>query len=50
MITWALTTEFKEKDDAKAADNFSKAKDIDPTDKQAMDYFKRKGAAVKANK
>ncbi|MDB5145684.1 MAG: tetratricopeptide repeat protein [Mucilaginibacter sp.] len=34
--------EFKEKDDAKAADNFNKAKEIDPTNKQALDYFKRK--------
>ncbi len=34
--------EFKEKDDAKAAENFNKAKEIDPTDKQALDYFKRK--------
>ena len=35
--------EFKEKDDAKAAENFNKAKDIDPANKQAADYFKRKG-------
>jgi tetratricopeptide (TPR) repeat protein len=34
--------EFKEKDDAKASENFSKAKEIDPTNKQALDYFKRK--------
>ena len=34
--------EFKEKDDAKAAENFGKVKDIDPTNKQALDYFKRK--------
>jgi hypothetical protein len=35
--------EFKEKDDAKAGENFGKARDITPTDKQALDYFKRKG-------
>jgi len=35
--------EFKEKDDAKAAENFGKARDIDPANKQALDYFKRKG-------
>jgi tetratricopeptide (TPR) repeat protein len=35
--------EFKEKDDAKAAENFGKAKDVDPANKQALDYFKRKG-------
>jgi tetratricopeptide (TPR) repeat protein len=34
--------EFKEKDDTKAAENFNKAKEIDPTNKQAADYFKRK--------
>lgn len=37
--------EFKEKDQTKAADNFSKARDLDPTDKQAAEYFKRKGGA-----
>jgi len=35
--------EYKEKDEAKAAENFGKARDTDPTDKQALDYFKRKG-------
>ena len=40
--------EFKEKDDAKAAENFGKARDIDPTNKQALDYFKRKGGAGKS--
>jgi len=35
--------EYKEKDQAKAAENFGKAKDADPTNKQALDYFKRKG-------
>ena len=34
--------EFKEKDEAKAAENFGKAKDVDPANKQALDYFKRK--------
>jgi tetratricopeptide (TPR) repeat protein len=34
--------EFKEKDEAKAAENFGKAKEIDPTNKPALDYFKRK--------
>jgi tetratricopeptide (TPR) repeat protein len=35
--------EFKEKDEAKAAENFGKARDLVPTDKPALDYFKRKG-------
>jgi tetratricopeptide (TPR) repeat protein len=34
--------EYKEKDQAKAAENFTKAKEADPTNKQALDYFKRK--------
>jgi len=34
--------EFKEKDEAKAAENFGKARDLVPTDKPALDYFKRK--------
>ena len=33
---------YKEKNDAKAAENFGKAKDLDPTNKQALDYFKKK--------
>ena len=37
--------EFKEKDDAKAADNYGKARDLDPNNKGALDYFKRKGGA-----
>ncbi|MBS1501355.1 MAG: hypothetical protein JST32_04795, partial [Bacteroidetes bacterium] len=37
--------EFKEKDDTKAADNFGKARDLDPTNQQALDYFKKKGGA-----
>ncbi|HVW15050.1 MAG TPA: hypothetical protein VHB54_14540 [Mucilaginibacter sp.] len=35
--------EYKEKDDAKAAENFGKARDLDPTNQQALDYFKKKG-------
>ncbi|MBS1521430.1 MAG: hypothetical protein JST50_10565 [Bacteroidetes bacterium] len=35
--------ELKEKDEAKAADYFGKARDLNPTDRQALDYFKRKG-------
>ncbi|HVV54416.1 MAG TPA: hypothetical protein VHC47_03775, partial [Mucilaginibacter sp.] len=34
--------EYKEKDDAKAAENFGKARDLDPTNQQALDYFKKK--------
>ncbi|MFB9842120.1 tetratricopeptide repeat protein [Mucilaginibacter ginsenosidivorans] len=37
--------EFKEKDQAKAAENYTKAKELDPTNKQAAEYFKRKGGA-----
>jgi len=37
--------EFKEKDDAKAGDYYGKAKDLDPANKAALDYFKRKGGA-----
>jgi tetratricopeptide (TPR) repeat protein len=37
--------EFKEKDQAKAAENYGKAHDLDPTDKQAAEYLKRKGGA-----
>jgi tetratricopeptide (TPR) repeat protein len=35
--------EFKEKDDAKASDNYNKALAIDPTNAQALDYNKKKG-------
>jgi Tfp pilus assembly protein PilF len=35
--------DFKEKDEAKAADYFGKARDLNPADRQALDYFKRKG-------
>jgi tetratricopeptide (TPR) repeat protein len=34
--------EYKEKDQAKAAENFGKARDADPTNQQALEYFKRK--------
>ena len=37
--------EFKEKDDAKANENFTKAREYDPTNKQALNYFQRKGGA-----
>jgi len=35
--------DLKEKDETKAADYFGKARDLNPTDRQALDYFKRKG-------
>ena len=35
--------QYKEKNEAKAAENYGKARDIDPTNKQALDYFKKKG-------
>jgi tetratricopeptide (TPR) repeat protein len=37
--------EFKEKDEAKAAENFTKAKEYDPTNKAALNYFQRKSGA-----
>jgi tetratricopeptide (TPR) repeat protein len=40
--------EFKEKDDAKASENFSKARENDPNNKQALEYFKRKGGGSKS--
>jgi tetratricopeptide (TPR) repeat protein len=40
--------EFKEKDDTKAAENYSKARENDPTNKRAAAYFSRKGGAVKS--
>lgn len=40
--------EFKEKDDAKAGENFTKARENDPTNKQAVAYFARKGGASKS--
>ncbi|RYY08019.1 MAG: tetratricopeptide repeat protein [Sphingobacteriaceae bacterium] len=40
--------QYKEKDDAKAAENFSKAKENDPTNKQVTAYFaKKSGGAAK---
>lgn len=35
--------EYKEKDQAKAAENYNKAKEQDPTNKPALDYLKRHG-------
>ena len=35
--------EYKEKDAAKASENFTKARENDPTNKQAIAYFSRKG-------
>lgn len=40
--------EYKEKDDAKAAENYTKARENDPTNKQALNYFQRKGGAGKS--
>jgi Tfp pilus assembly protein PilF len=40
--------EFKEKDDAKATENFTKARESDPTNKQAVAFFQRKGGAGKS--
>jgi Tfp pilus assembly protein PilF len=40
--------EFKEKDDAKAAENYTKAREYDPANKQAAAYFSRKGGAGKS--
>ena len=40
--------EFKEKDETKAADYFGKAKAVDPTDKQALEYFKKKSGTGKS--
>ncbi|MGF7041253.1 tetratricopeptide repeat protein [Mucilaginibacter lappiensis] len=40
--------EFKEKDDAKAAENYTKAREADPTNKQVLAYFARKGGAGKS--
>ncbi|TFF33681.1 tetratricopeptide repeat protein [Mucilaginibacter psychrotolerans] len=39
--------EFKEKDDAKAAENFTKAKEYDPANKAAANYFQRKAQGAK---
>ncbi|QEM05477.1 hypothetical protein DIU31_018865 [Mucilaginibacter rubeus] len=40
--------EYKEKDDAKATENFTKARENDPTNKQAVAFFQRKGGAGKS--
>jgi tetratricopeptide (TPR) repeat protein len=40
--------EYKEKDQAKAAEYFGKAREVDPNNKQALDYFKRKGGSSKS--
>jgi Tfp pilus assembly protein PilF len=40
--------EFKEKDEAKATENYTKAKENDPANKQAAAYFSRKGGAGKS--
>ncbi|PAW92910.1 hypothetical protein CKK33_05160 [Mucilaginibacter sp. MD40] len=37
--------EFKEKDTAKATDYFTKARDMDPTNKQVVSFFAKKGGA-----
>lgn len=37
--------EFKEKDDAKAAENYTKAREYDPANRSATAYFARKGGA-----
>lgn len=37
--------EYKEKDAAKASENFTKARESDPTNKQAIAYFSKKGGA-----
>ncbi|WP_238989354.1 tetratricopeptide repeat protein [Mucilaginibacter terrigena] len=39
--------EFKEKDDAKAAENYGKAREYDPTNKTAVAYFSRKTGGTK---
>ncbi|MGN8072270.1 tetratricopeptide repeat protein [Mucilaginibacter sp. 22184] len=40
--------EFKAKDDAKATENYTKAREADPTNKQAAAFFARKGGAGKS--
>ncbi|MEO3403843.1 hypothetical protein AAFN85_08055 [Mucilaginibacter sp. CAU 1740] len=39
--------EFKEKDDAKASENYTKARENDPTNRQALNYFQRKSGGGK---
>ena len=36
--------QYKEKDDAKALENYTKAKEMDPTDKRVVYYFAKRGA------
>lgn len=36
---------YKEKDNAKATENFTKAKELDPTNKQVLAFFSKKGGA-----
>ena len=40
--------EYKEKDAAKATENYTKARENDPTNRPALDYFKRKGGGAAA--
>jgi len=42
--------EYKEKDAAKASENYTKAREADPTNRPALDYFKRKGGAAAKGK
>lgn len=42
--------EYKEKDAAKAAENYTKAREADPTNRNALDYFKRKGGGAAKGK
>ena len=38
--------EYAEKDPAKSAENYTKAREFDPANRQALDYFKRKGGGA----
>ncbi|MEX8547795.1 MAG: tetratricopeptide repeat protein [Mucilaginibacter sp.] len=42
--------EYKEKDPAKASENFTKARENDPTNKQAIAYFSKKGGGAAKSK
>ncbi|MCO5936979.1 hypothetical protein NAF17_15655 [Mucilaginibacter sp. RB4R14] len=46
----ATFAEFKEKDMAKATENYTKARDNDPTNKQVVAFFSRKGGASSRGK
>ncbi len=46
----ATFAEFKEKDAAKTLENYTKARDNDPTNKQVVAYFSRKGGAASRGK